>query len=111
MFVPILSISNISKKLLFFSACLLLTFNGYGQDVSIENVTEDEDVGNMVFTVTFNGFQLGITVVTYSFVDDTATGGIDYDNTIGTPLFFSGFDGETKTIIVPIIDDLIEEDD
>ncbi|MGB5500368.1 MAG: Calx-beta domain-containing protein, partial [Maribacter sp.] len=109
MFALIRSISNISKKLLFFGTFLLLAFSGHGQDVSIEDVTEDEDVGNMVFTVTFNGFRLFGTVVTYSFVDDTATGGIDFDNTIGTPLFFSGFNGETQTITVPIIDDFIDE--
>ena len=111
MFAPIISVSNISKKLLFFGAFLLLAFYGYGQDVSIEDVTEDEDVGNMVFTVTFNGFNFFGTVVTYSFIDDTATGGIDYDNTIGTPLFFSGFNGETQTITVPITDDFIDEGD
>ena len=111
MFAPIISVSNISKKLLFFGAFLLLAFYGYGQDVSIEDVTEDEDVGNMVFTVTFNGFNFFGTVVTYSFIDDTATGGIDYDNTIGTPLFFSGFNGQTQTITVPITDDFIDEGD
>ena len=111
MFALIRSISNISKKLLFFGAFLLLTFSMYGQDLSIENVTEDEDVGNMVFTVTLNGNAFLGTVVTYSFIDITATGGADYDNTIGTPLFFIGFNGETKTITVPIIDDFIDEND
>ncbi|MBD0852421.1 Calx-beta domain-containing protein, partial [Maribacter arenosus] len=114
MFAPIRSISNASKKLLFFGAFLLFTLSGYGQDVSIENVTEDEDVGNMVFTVTYKGDDqpLGtVVVVTYSFVDNTAIGGIDYDNTRNTPLFFSGFDGETQTITVPIIDDFIDEND
>ncbi len=111
MFAPIRSISNASKKLLFFGSFLLFALSGYGQDVSIENVTEDEDVGTMVFTVTFNGFSLFGTVVTYSFIDDTATGGADYDNTIGTPLFFTGINGETQTITVPIIDDFIDEND
>ena len=111
MFVPILSISNISKKLLFFSAFLLLGFSGYGQEVSIENVTEDEDVGNMVFTATLKGDVLLGTVVTYSFIDVTATGGTDYNNAIGIPFVFSGFNGETKTINVPILDDLIDEND
>ena len=111
MFAPIRSISNTSKKLLFFAVFLLFALSGYGQDLSIENVTEDEDVGTMVFTVTFNGFSFFGTVVTYSFIDDTATGGADYDNTIGTPLFFTGINGETQTISVPILDDFIDEED
>ena len=111
MFVPIRSISNISKKLLFFGAFLLLAFSGHGQDVSIENVTEDEDVGTMVFTVTLNGTVFAGTSVTYSFIDVSATGGIDYDNTEGPALNFFGFSGETEIITVPITDDLIDEND
>jgi gliding motility-associated-like protein/uncharacterized repeat protein (TIGR01451 family) len=111
MFAPIRSISNTSKKLLFFGAFLFFALCGYGQDVSIENVTEDEDVGTMVFTVTLDIAVAGGTVVPYSFIDDTAIGGIDYNNTIGTPLFFIGDAGETQTITVPIIDDFIDEED
>ncbi len=110
MFAPILY--NISKKLLFFGAFLMLCFTGYGQDLSIEDVTEDEDVGNMVFTVTLNGSTIFLgTSVTYSFIDVSATGGIDYDNTVGPALIFFGFNGETQTITVPITDDLIDEND
>ncbi len=108
LFFPFL---NTSKKLLVFGVFLLSCFCGYGQDLSIENITEDEDVGNMVFTVTLNGDVPGGTTVNYSFTDVSATGGVDYDNTIGPTLFFFGVDGETRTITVAIIDDFVEEDD
>ena len=107
MFFPFL---NSSKKLLFFGIFLLSCFYGYGQDLSIENITEDEDVGTMVFTVTLNGDVPGGTSVNYSFIDVSATGGVDYDNTIGPTLFFLGNDGETQTITVAITDDFIDED-
>ena len=64
----------------------------------------------MVFTVTLNGDVPGGTTVNYSFIDVSATGGVDYDNTIGPTLFFLGNDGETRTITVAITDDFIDED-
>ena len=111
MFAPFPIASNISKKLLFFGAFLLIGFSGYGQKLSIENITEDEDVGTMVFTVTLDKEVAGGTTVTYSFIDITATGGDDFDNSIGPPLVFSGTPDEIQTITVPIIDDLIDEND
>ncbi len=88
----------------------MLCFCGYGQDLSIENITEGEDVGTMVFTVTLNGDVAGGTTVNYFLIDDTAAGGVDYDNTIGPTLFFFGIDGETRTITVAITDDFVDED-
>ena len=109
MFAPFLSTSKISKNLLFFGVFVLLGFSGNGQDLSIENITEDEDVGNMVFTVTLDGNEPLGTSVTYFFIDLSTTGGIDYDNTVGPALNFIGFDGETQIITVSITDDLIDE--
>ncbi|MGB5369449.1 MAG: Calx-beta domain-containing protein, partial [Flavobacteriaceae bacterium] len=80
-----------------------------GQSLSISDVTEDEDIGNMVFEVTLNNNVAGGTIVTYSFVDVTATGGVDYNNTVGPALIFTGTQNEVKTITVPIIDDLVDE--
>ena len=111
MFAPIPSISNISEKLLFCGAFLLLAFIGYGQDLSIENVTEDEDVGNMVFEVTLDADVTGGTSVSYSLIEDTATEGIDYDNTIGADLIFKGDKDEVQLITVAITDDFIDEND
>ncbi len=109
MFVPILSISNISKKLLFFSAFLLLAFSGYGQDLSIEDVTVDEDAGTLVFEVTLDADVSGGTTVSYSFIDVTTTGGVDYDNTVGPDLSFNGDKDEVQEITVAITDDFVDE--
>ncbi|MDV7140005.1 Calx-beta domain-containing protein, partial [Maribacter sp. TH_r10] len=100
--------SRIFNRLLLLVTFLFVSLSGYGQTLSIENVTEDEDEGSMVFIVTLNGTVFPGTSVTYSFVDGTATGGVDYDNTIGV-LNFDGFDTETEEITVPITDDLIDE--
>ena len=111
MLPPISNKLNSSKKLLFFGFFLFNAFIAFGQDLSIKDVTRDESVGTMVFTVTLDKDVAGGTTVTYSFVDVTATGGIDYNNTIGTPLFFEGDKDENQTITVPIIDDFIDEND
>ncbi len=80
------------------------------QELSINNVTQGEDIGNMVFTVTLdNTFLGGSFTVGYTFNDDEAVGGVDYDNTIGPDLTFTGIAGETQIITVPIIDDFIDE--
>lgn len=100
--------SRIFNRLLLLVTFLFVSLSGYGQTLSIENVMEDEDEGSMVFIVTLNGTVFPGTSVTYSFVDGTATGGVDYDNTTGTLNFF-GFNGETEEITVPITDDLIDE--
>jgi gliding motility-associated-like protein/uncharacterized repeat protein (TIGR01451 family) len=109
MFAPILSVSIISKKLLFFSVFLLLAFSGHGQKLSIKDVQEIEDVGTMVFEVTLDEDVPGGTTVSYSFIDLTTTGGVDYDNTIGPDLIFNGDKDEVQIISVPIIDDFVDE--
>ena len=109
MFTPIISVSNISKKLLFFGVFLLLGFNGYGQKLTIKDVTENEDVGNMVFEVTLDADVTGGTTVIYSLIEDTATEGIDYDNTIGADLIFNGDKDEVQLITVAITDDFVDE--
>ena len=65
----------------------------------------------MVFEVTLDNNVAGGTVVPYTFLDVTATGGLDYNNIPGPALVFTGFQNEVKFITVPIIDDLIEESD
>jgi gliding motility-associated-like protein len=81
------------------------------QELSINNVTQDEDAGNMLFTVTLDAIAPGGFTVGYTFNDDEATGGLDYDNTIGPDLVFVGLAGETQVITVPIIDDFTDEVD
>ncbi|PIB27497.1 hypothetical protein BFP77_12640 [Maribacter sp. 4U21] len=105
---------TIKKPIAFWYAVLPLFFFTTlvrAQELSINDVTEDEDVGNMVFTVTLDAIAPGGFTVGYTFNDDEAIGGLDYDNTIGPALVFAGLAGETRTITVPIIDDFIDEVD
>lgn len=75
----------------------------FGPGVSINNVTVAEEAGNAIFTVTLNLNKPGGFTVNYATADGTAVSGSDYTTTSGT-LNFVGTAGETKTIIVPIID-------
>ncbi|MEE1962237.1 Calx-beta domain-containing protein [Allomuricauda taeanensis] len=100
------------RKFLFFLGVFCSMGMGYGQTLTIVDVSVAEDVagGNLVFEVTLdNPVALG-TDVTYSFVDVTATGGTDYDNTGGI-LNFVGTASEIQTITVPITNDAIVEVD
>ncbi len=97
------------RKFLFFGIFSFCYFIGFGQNLSIADVTANEDIGNMVFEVTLDNNVVGGTVVTYSFVDGSATGGADYNNTVGPALVFVGLQNEVQTITVPIIDDFIDE--
>ncbi len=105
--IPDRGLSFFRKLILLGSLCFFGILNG--QSLSIADVTGDEDIGNMVFEVTLNNNVAGGTIVTYSFVDVTATGAVDYNNIVGPALVFSGLQNEVQTIIVPIIDDLVDE--
>ncbi|MEH6618772.1 Calx-beta domain-containing protein [Maribacter arcticus] len=79
--------------------------------LTVSNVTVNEDVssGQFVFNVVLDIAVVGGTQVSYSFFDDTATGGgTDYTGTPGT-LIFTGTANETKTITVPINNDAVLE--
>ncbi|NKI30595.1 Calx-beta domain-containing protein [Croceivirga thetidis] len=79
--------------------------------LTIENETADEGDGTMTFTVTLSNTVVGGTTVGYTFGDpgDSATGGgTDYSATAGT-LTFTGTAGETESITVTLIDDVIVE--
>ncbi|MDT0605636.1 gliding motility-associated C-terminal domain-containing protein [Croceitalea rosinachiae] len=74
--------------------------------LSISSAAVDEDTPSGVLNIPVNvdlekpgGFS-----ITYSFLDGSATGGLDYDNTGGT-LSFLGNSNETQLIMVPIFDD------
>ena len=70
---------------------------------------EDLASGQFVFNVVLDIAVVGGTQVSYSFFDDTATGGgTDYTGTPGT-LIFTGTANETKTITVPINNDAVLE--
>ncbi|SKB38739.1 Calx-beta domain-containing protein [Maribacter arcticus] len=70
---------------------------------------EDDPSGVLVFNVELSIAVVGGTQVSYSFFDDSATGGgTDYTGTPGT-LIFTGTANETKTITVPINNDAVLE--
>ena len=80
-----------------------------GPSISIDDVLVNENAGTATFTVTFSGGTIpsGFTA-DYITADVTAIGGTDYTTTSGT-LTFTGTDGETQTITVPILEDGTEE--
>ncbi len=109
-------ITNISGSttFLFFdtSTAILTIENDDNSEVTIGDAQVIENIagGNLVFTVTLDQAVPGGTDISYTFSDDTATGGSDYDNTGGT-LNFAGNANETQDIIVPITNDGIVEAD
>lgn len=80
--------------------------------LTISNATVNENVasGELLFNVVLDLAVVGGTTVSYSFDDETATGGgTDYEGVSGS-LTFTGTANETLQIVVPIInDELLEE--
>ena len=72
--------------------------------VTIDDVLVNEDDGTAIFTVTLNGTVLLGTFVSYETANNTAIAGSDYVADSGT-LFFSGLNGQTRTITININDD------
>ena len=112
MFPPKLSIPNISKKLLFFGTFLMLCFSGYGQVLTIADVSATEG-GNLLFTVTTGPPITAPFTVDVNLTNITAIGGTpilvtpeDFDNT-NQLLSFNGTGGETRFFSVTTLDDLI----
>jgi gliding motility-associated-like protein len=79
-------------------------------NVTIDDITVNEDdiPAVAVFTVTLTGATPTGFTVNYATADDTALATEDYTSTSGT-LSFSGTDGETQTISVGLLDDLVVE--
>ncbi|APQ17871.1 hypothetical protein A9200_02880 [Maribacter hydrothermalis] len=82
--------------------------------LTVSNVTVNEDLasGELVFNVVLNIAVVGGTTVSYSFFDDTATGGgVDYQGNVSpnNTLIFNGTAGEVKTIPVSINNDQVLE--
>ncbi|WP_149277476.1 Calx-beta domain-containing protein [Pareuzebyella sediminis] len=88
-----------------------ISVDNVSPQLSIADVTIDENGGNAVFTVTHVGSNTaGSFTVNYSSADGTATAGNDYAAVSGT-LTFNGSAGDTETILVPILDDSLYESD
>ena len=78
-------------------------------NVTIDDITVNEGPANQaVFTVTLTGSTPFAFTVNYATADDTAFATEDYTGTSGT-LGFAGTDGETRTIPVALVDDLVVE--
>ena len=77
-------------------------------NVTIDDIVVNEDNSQAEFTVTLTGnTPFGFTV-NYATADDTAFNPEDYISTSGT-ISFAGNDGETQTITVSLVDDLVVE--
>ncbi|MAE65991.1 MAG: hypothetical protein CMJ18_17100, partial [Phycisphaeraceae bacterium] len=89
--------------------------NDDGATLSIDDVSGAEESGELVFTVTLTGGSDAFTV-DFATADITgqAVAGADYASTSGsggTALSFTGVDGESMTIAVPLTSDLVVEAD
>ena len=76
--------------------------------LSVSDASANEADGSIGFAVTLSAAASATVTVDYATADGTATAGADYTATSGTLTFQTG-DTE-KTISVPIIDDLVEDD-
>ena len=76
--------------------------------ISNASLNEDDPDAEMEFDVVLDLAVVGGTIVTYSFINDTAINGTDYTGTNGS-LTFTGTANETRTITVPVINDAILE--
>ena len=75
--------------------------------VSDAVATEGDDA-TLDFVVTLAPAAAGVVTVDYATSDGTATAGDDYTATSGTLTFAAG--ETTKTVSVPVLDDLVEDD-
>ncbi|MEG3657397.1 Calx-beta domain-containing protein, partial [Arenibacter palladensis] len=76
--------------------------------ISISDVTVNEGDGTATFTVILNRGVLFGTSVKYETANNTASAGSDYVSQSGT-LSFLGLNGETKTVVIDILEDVIAE--
>ena len=79
-----------------------------GLSFQADPVTVNEADGTATVNVVLTGNVQGGFTVDYDSADDTANSGVDYTAVSGT-LTFAGNDGETLSIVVPIVDDIIIE--
>ncbi|TDS11659.1 CUB-like protein [Maribacter caenipelagi] len=73
--------------------------------MQVNDVSVNEDVGNMTFTVTHTGLNAsGPFTVNYQTLDGLATAGSDYTANSGS-LSFNGNTGQSSLVTIPILDD------
>ncbi len=84
-------------------------FSGnFPPNITIDDVTVNENDGTATFTVILTKAVAGGFTVDYATSDGTALAGSDYTATSGT-LSFAGTAGETKSIVVAIVNDAVPE--
>ena len=84
-------------------------FSGnFPPNITIDDVTVNENDGTATFTVILTKAVAGGFTVDYATSDGTAVAGSDYIATSGT-LSFAGTAGETKSIVVAIVNDAVPE--
>ncbi|UOB16879.1 beta strand repeat-containing protein [Abyssalbus ytuae] len=76
--------------------------------VLVSDVTINEEGGFANVSVRFEGEFPGGFTIDYATLNNTAFAGADYTTTSGT-LNFSGIDGETFNIAIPVLDDVVGE--
>ncbi len=76
--------------------------------LTISNATANEGDGSVEFSVTLNGTVASAFDVDYALSNGSATGGSDFNASAGT-INFTGTNGQTRTISVPITDDAVVE--
>ena len=79
-----------------------------GLNFETTTVTVNEDAGTASFTARLNGDVSGGFTVDYATADGSAVQPDDYTSTSGT-LTFAGTNGESYDIVVPIVDDGLDE--
>ncbi|TDT39629.1 CUB-like protein [Maribacter spongiicola] len=73
--------------------------------MEINDVSVNEDAGNITFAVTHTGLNAtGPFTVNYQTVNGLATAGSDYTASSGS-LSFNGITGQTRSVTIPILDD------
>lgn len=88
---------------------IVITAN-INSEITINNVSENEENGTIQFTVNHSGPNSGPFSINYTTADDTAITGSDYVASTGT-LNFSGTSGENQFINIPLIYNVLPEID
>ncbi|WP_405207916.1 beta strand repeat-containing protein [Aquimarina sp. LLG6339-5] len=110
---------NASSSILFFSNSgnwgnnetvfidnVLITATGSTPEISINDVTVNENAGTIDFTVSHTGgTTTGNFTIEYNTVDNSANAPGDYLASTGTTINFTGTSLSSQTISIPIIDD------
>ena len=91
------------------SAIGTIVDNDAAPELTVEDVTVDEDAGNAAFMVTLSASSRRAVTVSYATADGSAAAGADYTAASGELTFVPG--SRTETILVAVLNDVLDEDD